>query len=193
HDARRDAQRGGAGASREAAGAPGSVREHDAGPRARRRGNGRARHQRGRAHALRGRARSLHAGARPLSSRIELPEWEGRAVGAWRSEWRVPALQVFARVSSTNDVLREAATRGAPAGSTVLADLQTAGRGQHGRVWEATPGRSLLMSVLLRTEAAAAPGTAPIRVGLAAAGAIEAVCGIAVDRKSTRLNSSHVK
>ena len=39
------------------------------------------------------------------------------------------------------------------------------------------------MSVLLRTEAAAAPGTAPIRVGLAAAGAIEAVCGIAVQLK----------
>jgi len=39
------------------------------------------------------------------------------------------------------------------------------------------------MSVLLRTDAAHAPGTAPIRVGLAVAEAIEAVCGLTVQLK----------
>jgi BirA family biotin operon repressor/biotin-[acetyl-CoA-carboxylase] ligase len=37
-----------------------------------------------------------------------------------------------------------------PEGATVVADHQTAGRGRLGRVWEDVPGRSLLLSVLLR-------------------------------------------
>jgi BirA family biotin operon repressor/biotin-[acetyl-CoA-carboxylase] ligase len=35
-------------------------------------------------------------------------------------------------------------------GTTVVADHQTAGRGRLGRAWEDVPGRSILMSVLLR-------------------------------------------
>jgi len=37
-----------------------------------------------------------------------------------------------------------------PEGATVATDHQTAGRGRFGRVWEDIPGRSLLVSVLLR-------------------------------------------
>jgi len=37
-----------------------------------------------------------------------------------------------------------------PEGATVAADHQTAGRGRLGRVWEDLPGRSILVSVLLR-------------------------------------------
>src|SRR5881227_4017652 len=40
-----------------------------------------------------------------------------------------------------------------PEGATVVADHQTAGRGRLGRVWEDAPGRSLLLSVLLRPPA----------------------------------------
>jgi BirA family transcriptional regulator, biotin operon repressor / biotin---[acetyl-CoA-carboxylase] ligase len=40
-----------------------------------------------------------------------------------------------------------------PEGATVVADHQTAGRGRLGRVWEDVPGRSLLVSVLLRPDA----------------------------------------
>jgi BirA family transcriptional regulator, biotin operon repressor / biotin---[acetyl-CoA-carboxylase] ligase len=37
-----------------------------------------------------------------------------------------------------------------PEGATVVTDHQTDGRGRLGRVWEDAPGRSILMSVLLR-------------------------------------------
>lgn len=37
-----------------------------------------------------------------------------------------------------------------PDGLVVVADFQTAGRGQYGRVWQARPGSSLLLSVVLR-------------------------------------------
>lgn len=37
-----------------------------------------------------------------------------------------------------------------PEGTTVVTDHQMRGRGRLGRIWEDTPGRSILMSVLLR-------------------------------------------
>ena len=112
-----------------------------------------------------------------------MSEWEGRSVDEWRRLWRIPALHVFARASSTNDVVRGLAAGGADTGATAIAELQTAGRGQHGRRWESAAGQSLLMSVLLRPDTATAPATAPIRVGLAAAAAIESLCDVAVQLK----------
>jgi BirA family biotin operon repressor/biotin-[acetyl-CoA-carboxylase] ligase len=54
------------------------------------------------------------------------------------------------RCGSTQDELRRLAADGAPAFTTVRADLQDAGRGRRGRSWETRPGAALLVSVLLR-------------------------------------------
>ncbi len=51
---------------------------------------------------------------------------------------------------STMDSAWELATRGAPHGTTIFAEDQTRGRGRLGRTWTASPGRSLLFSVVLR-------------------------------------------
>ncbi|UJA18891.1 biotin--[acetyl-CoA-carboxylase] ligase [Thermoleophilia bacterium SCSIO 60948] len=51
---------------------------------------------------------------------------------------------------STNDVCRELATAGAPSGTIVTAEEQTAGRGRRGRAWLTRPGEALLCSALLR-------------------------------------------
>jgi BirA family biotin operon repressor/biotin-[acetyl-CoA-carboxylase] ligase len=51
---------------------------------------------------------------------------------------------------STNRVVMDRAAAGAPEGLVVAADLQTAGRGRLDRTWEAQPGTSLLVSILLR-------------------------------------------
>ena len=51
---------------------------------------------------------------------------------------------------STNARARELALGGAPHGTVVTADEQTAGRGRSGRTWSARPGSGLLMSVLIR-------------------------------------------
>lgn len=58
----------------------------------------------------------------------------------------------MAAVDSTNRVALEHARSGHPGGLVVVADFQRAGRGRHGRTWEATAGSSLLVSVLLRPE-----------------------------------------
>ena len=51
---------------------------------------------------------------------------------------------------STNERARVLATGGAPHGTLVTAEVQTAGRGRQGRRWEAPPGAALLCSLVLR-------------------------------------------
>jgi BirA family biotin operon repressor/biotin-[acetyl-CoA-carboxylase] ligase len=50
---------------------------------------------------------------------------------------------------STNSRAAELAHDPANAGTVVTADLQTRGRGQHGRVWESSPRANVLLSALL--------------------------------------------
>jgi len=59
-------------------------------------------------------------------------------------------------VSSTNTLARELAEEGAPEGTLVLAEEQTAGRGRLGRRWLAPSGTSLLLSLVLRPQLPAA-------------------------------------
>ena len=51
---------------------------------------------------------------------------------------------------STNERAKELALAGAPHGTLVTADEQTAGRGRQGREWTAPPRSAVLMSVVLR-------------------------------------------
>lgn len=51
--------------------------------------------------------------------------------------------------TSTNDRARELAIAGAPHGTLVTAEEQTAGRGRQGRRWMAPTGSALLMSLVL--------------------------------------------
>ena len=65
---------------------------------------------------------------------------------------------------STNERARELAALGAPHGTLVTADEQTAGRGRQGREWVAAPGAALLMSVVLRNASATLPLAAAVAV-----------------------------
>jgi BirA family biotin operon repressor/biotin-[acetyl-CoA-carboxylase] ligase len=58
--------------------------------------------------------------------------------------------QRFARVESTNDVVRGWLAAGEPEICVAVADEQTAGRGRSGRRWTAPPGRGLLVSLGFR-------------------------------------------
>jgi BirA family transcriptional regulator, biotin operon repressor / biotin---[acetyl-CoA-carboxylase] ligase len=113
-------------------------------------------------------------------SQFEAVAWEGRSIDEWRELWQLPRLIVLTRTDSTNVVVRRLADTGAPAGTVVMAEHQTRGRGRMGRHWIDRPGASLLCSILLRPKRidATAPGTAPLRVGLAVAAALRAAAGI---------------
>jgi len=67
------------------------------------------------------------------------------------SPWGAP-VQVLEETTSSNDELLRLAEEGAPAGSLVFAERQTAGRGQFRRPWASAPGLGLWFSLLLRLE-----------------------------------------
>jgi BirA family transcriptional regulator, biotin operon repressor / biotin---[acetyl-CoA-carboxylase] ligase len=75
-----------------------------------------------------------------------LPPHEIRALPTRRLGRRV---LVFPRLESSNSLALSLATDPAQHGLVLLAGEQSAGRGQYGRGWEAPPGSSVLMSLLL--------------------------------------------
>jgi BirA family biotin operon repressor/biotin-[acetyl-CoA-carboxylase] ligase len=60
-------------------------------------------------------------------------------------------LHVLEETSSTNTAAAALAQEGAPHGTVVVADTQTAGRGRLGRHWHSPSGKNIYCSVLLRS------------------------------------------
>ncbi len=71
------------------------------------------------------------------------------------------------------DLAHAAAGEGAPAGTTFVADVQTAGRGRGGRAWTSQAGAGVWATVLERPVDPEAVGVLSLRVGLALARALE--------------------
>jgi BirA family transcriptional regulator, biotin operon repressor / biotin---[acetyl-CoA-carboxylase] ligase len=63
-------------------------------------------------------------------------------IGLPRVHWRL--------TDSTNERAKALAVKGAPHGTLVTADEQTAGRGRQGRVWTSPPRSAVLMSLVIR-------------------------------------------
>ncbi|MHB1356884.1 MAG: biotin--[acetyl-CoA-carboxylase] ligase [Anaerolineae bacterium] len=90
-------------------------------------------------------------------------------------------MYVYPTIDSTNARALELAQAGAPDGTLVLANVQTAGRGRLGRQWLAPPGSSLLLSLVFR------PNLEPRQMqrlamitSLAACQAIDKITGLTV-------------
>lgn len=102
--------------------------------------------------------------------------------------WLGRPYHYIAEIGSTNDRLKEWVAAGSaedpPAGTVLLTDYQSAGRGRLGRRWEAPPGSSLLFSALFRPGwPATRGGRLTMLAGLAVAEAIEATTGMEVGLK----------
>lgn len=84
------------------------------------------------------------------------------------------------RIGSTNAEAARLAQQGAPEGTVVIADEQTAGRGRLGRQWHSPPGTGLWLSLVLRPAVPpAACAGMTLTAGVAVAVAIERVTGLA--------------
>ena len=80
-----------------------------------------------------------------------------------------PRPHVTVSTGSTNADLLDLARSGAPEGSVVVADEQTAGRGRLGRAWVSAPGSGLWFSVLVRMAPDPQRGLLPLLAGVAVA------------------------
>ena len=83
---------------------------------------------------------------------------------------------------STNQRAKELADAGAPHGTVVTADEQTAGRGRQGRTWVAPPGSAVLMSVVVRELDESAP-LLPLATAVAVCEAAESVAPVRCEIK----------
>jgi BirA family transcriptional regulator, biotin operon repressor / biotin---[acetyl-CoA-carboxylase] ligase len=87
-------------------------------------------------------------------------------------------------IDSTNTRAVELARQGAPEGTLVLAEAQSAGRGRMGRRWVAPAGSSLLMTLILRPKLAPCQAQRATMVcSLAALEAIHRVTGLVAQVK----------
>ena len=92
--------------------------------------------------------------------------------------WR--DVTVRAETGSTNSDLLAAARDGAPEGTVLAAEVQTAGRGRLDRRWTCPPRAALSFSVLLRPDGvpAVARGWIPLLAGVAVAAGLRAQAGL---------------
>ncbi|MEO7726161.1 MAG: biotin--[acetyl-CoA-carboxylase] ligase [Burkholderiales bacterium] len=87
-------------------------------------------------------------------------------------------IEVIDKVESTNALLLQRAAAGAPRGTVIAAEWQTAGRGRRGRTWHALPGAALTFSLLWRFEQGAGLlAGLSLAVGIAVTRAL-AQCGV---------------
>lgn len=93
-------------------------------------------------------------------------------------------LRAYGSLESTQTLARAWAATGAPEGAVVLAEYQTAGRGQHGRPWTAPSGTALLFSVILRPCLPVSRWPEiPLAAGCAVAEGLEALAPVSVKLK----------
>ena len=89
----------------------------------------------------------------------------------------LPRVELFAEVGSTLDIAHDRAAAGAVAGTLIVAEAQTAGRGRMGRVWQSAPGAGVWLTLIERPVDRAALDVLSLRVGLAVATALEPLVG----------------
>jgi BirA family transcriptional regulator, biotin operon repressor / biotin---[acetyl-CoA-carboxylase] ligase len=114
---------------------------------------------------------------------VPLRLWLGVPVEEWRDRWRLPGLHVFQSLGSTNDVARDLAAADAAEGTAIMAEYQAQGRGRRGGEWLAAPDSSLLLSMIFRPATPGAESVLSLRLGLAAACAIEEAADLPVSLK----------
>jgi BirA family biotin operon repressor/biotin-[acetyl-CoA-carboxylase] ligase len=94
--------------------------------------------------------------------------------------WGVPQCGVFRRLSSSLDAIHDVAKQGAPAGTVIVVEEQTAGRGRDGRTWRSPVG-GVWLGMLLRPPVAVT-GALSVRVGLVLADVVDDLLGSGAGR-----------
>lgn len=99
--------------------------------------------------------------------------YEGRSAAELEALFDLPQVVVFETVPSTQDVAHALAAGGAPAGTLVLANAQTAGRGRGAKPWQSNAAAGIWLTLLERPQAGPAVGVLSLRLAVRLAPALE--------------------
>lgn len=91
-----------------------------------------------------------HKGYRLLESPDILSESE--ILSRLTTDWAGQRLHYLNETGSTNIEAKRYAEEGEPHGTTVVAEMQTAGRGRRGRLWQSPAGSAIYMTILLKPQ-----------------------------------------
>lgn len=95
--------------------------------------------------------------------------YDGWDADALASQLSLPRVALFDSVTSALDVAHELGASGAPAGTLVIADRQTAGRGRGGKSWTSQAGAGIWLTLVERPRDSSALDVLSLRIGLRAA------------------------
>lgn len=99
--------------------------------------------------------------------------YDGRTADELRRLLDLPLVETYASTGSVMDAAHALGAEGVAGGALVLAEEQTAGRGRGGRTWRSAPGAGLWMALLERPRDAGTVELLSLRLGLAAARALD--------------------
>ncbi len=93
-------------------------------------------------------------------------------------------IHLYDRLESSNQTAKRLALSGAPHGTLVLTNQQSAGRGRMGRKFESPAGQGIYLSLLLRADIPAADAqTVTVSAAVAVCRAVKALCGLELSIK----------
>ena len=99
--------------------------------------------------------------------------YDGVSAAEIASRLGTPAVVALATTGSTLDDAHALAAAGAPDGTLVLAEMQTAGRGRSGKRWTSEPGAGIWLTLIERSLDPVAISLLALRLGIAAAAALD--------------------
>lgn len=106
----------------------------------------------------------------PVSTQGEGADfYDGESARSLAQMLKLPRVELYATIGSTMDAAHALGARGEPAGTLVLADRQTAGRGRKGRSWQSPPGAGIWLTLLERPIDESGLAVLSLRAGVAAA------------------------
>jgi BirA family transcriptional regulator, biotin operon repressor / biotin---[acetyl-CoA-carboxylase] ligase len=103
--------------------------------------------------------------------------WDGHSAFELAERTGASHVSLHERTTSTLDVAHALAQAGAPAGTLVLAEEQTGGRGRAGRAWASPPGTGIWLTLLERPRDESGLAVLSLRAGLRAAEALAPFAG----------------
>jgi BirA family biotin operon repressor/biotin-[acetyl-CoA-carboxylase] ligase len=118
-------------------------------------------------------AREARDAPEAADERVQAESYDDAGTETLAARLGAARVVAFARVGSTQDEAHRLGAEGAPAGTVVLAEEQTRGRGRAGRAWRSAPDAGIWLTLLERPPDPSALDVLSLRLALRASAALD--------------------